>query len=193
MNSPVNTPSERLDHLFSRYLDGECSAAEAQLLEALIDEHPEVREAFEDFRSLDAAVGDALRSVMGRPAVDRTAAGNQKLHPADVRHLLRHRVGRLVALAAAACLPLAAWLYPPHRQPGPGGHTPVQAGTSWFSAATPAADTIEKVPRSYERPEVGVRDVEREYLVIPGDEPGTYMVIEVNRVRTKAVRVHQDF
>ena len=50
-----------------------------------------------------------------------------------------------------------------------------------------------ELPRSYERPEVGVRNIQREWLVVPGDRPGTYMVIEVDHVRTKAVGVHQDF
>ncbi|MEW6252215.1 MAG: hypothetical protein AB1716_16375 [Planctomycetota bacterium] len=189
----MNPPSERLEHFFSRCLDGECTPAEARLLEGLLRDRPDVRTAFEEYRRLDAAVGDALRAALGRPVVERSAAAAR---PPLQTPAVRVRLSRLVAIAAAACLALVPWLTARRPAAGPAGssgQTPQVAGASWFAPRGSQSDEIAPLPRAYERPEVGVRGVQRDWLVVPGDQPGTYMVIQVDHVRTHAVRIHQDF
>ncbi len=187
----MNPPNERLEHLFSRYLDGECDPAEARLLESLLDEHADVRAAFDEYRRFDAAIGDAMRLALGRaPATDTLARAARGA--ATPKLWLYY--GRYAAVAAAAVVALATWLRPPHAQTAGGRENgKLQQAASWFAAPQPAVDSVEQLPRAFERPEVGLRGVQRDFLVVPGDRPGTYMVVEVDHVRTHAVRLHQDF
>jgi hypothetical protein len=181
----TTTTNERLEHLFSRVLDDEATPAERALCEALCREHPQVGAAFEDYRRLDEAVGDALRATLRQP--------QPRTYPLPVRWWTR--AGKVTAVAAAACLAAFAWLHP--RPPGSGpASTPLRqaaAPISWFAPATPQKDTIEPVPTAYERPTVRVRGVERQWIIVPGDAPGVYRIIQVDRVRTHAIPVQRDF
>ena len=209
----MNPTSERLERLFSREIDGECTPDEARLLAALLDEHPDVQAAFDDYRRLDAAVGAAMRAALGRP-VDSAGAvaarGSDRPAAAAADSALRARfgmrfaprpgviakIGRTAAVAAAACIGLLIWLHP--SRPAAESNGPRQAGSaaapafSWFAPPAEPADTVEPAPRDFERPEVQVRGVQRDWLIVPGDKPGTYMVIEVDHVRTRAIGMHQD-
>ena len=182
----TTTTNERLEHLFSRVLDNEATPAERALCESLCREHPHVAAAFEDYRQLDQAVGSALRASWQQP---------QQAYPLYPRRWTR--AGKVMAIAAAAaCLALFAWLHP--RPPGTGSVSKplVQASalpTSWFSPAPVQADTGEPVPLTYERPAVHVRGVQRQWIIVPGDQPGVYRIIQVDRVRTHAIPVHRDF
>lgn len=172
--------TDKLEHLLSRHLDGECTPQEEQLLRSLVRREPEVRARLKDYERLDREVGDALRAALGRTP---RAAG-----------IRWTRIGRNVVVAAAACLAAAAWLQPrlAPRRPGAGGTQQASAG-SWFAPAASEGDTVEPTPPGYERPEVRLRGTQRDWIVIPGDEPGTYLVIEVDHVRTHVIGVHRDF
>lgn len=175
---------DRLERLFSRYLDGECTSEEHDSLEALIDNDQQVRSLFGEYRRLDGAVGDALREDLG-PSQPVTGYG-----PAPQWG----RLGRGLTVAAAACLAALAWLQPTH--PGrdaPASESGPARAASWFAPLRPPGDTIEPVPSAYERPELRLRGTQRDWIVIPGDEPGTYLVIEVDHVRTHVIAVHRDF
>jgi hypothetical protein len=52
---------------------------------------------------------------------------------------------------------------------------------------------VEPLPPGYERPELRLRGTQRDWIVIPGDQPGTYLVIQVDHVRTHVIGVHRDF
>jgi hypothetical protein len=88
-----------------------------------------------------------------------------------------------------------AWLHPTQRTTNPEPTRLAQAASigSWFAPATPQGDAVEALPSAYERPELRVRGTEREWIVIPGQEPGSYLVIEVDHVRTHVIGVHRDF
>lgn len=173
---------DRLEHLFSRYIDGECTADEQQLLRSLIRRVPEVRSRFEDYQQLDQRVGDAVRDVLGRP------------NRAATLRAYWTRVGRSIAVAVAAGLAALAWLQPPPPAAPSAGDAPRQAGVgSWFAPAVPPGDMIEPLPTAYERPELRVRGTQRDWIVLPADEPNTYLVIEVNHVRTHVIGVQRDF
>lgn len=174
--------SVRLEHLFSRYIDGECTPEERELLESLTRKDPEVRRMFEDYRRLDQEIGGALRVAMGRP---------RRVIP---RRDLWIRIGKGLAVAAAASLAVLLWQNPsrPASSPAERNAKP-QRAASWFAPAAPQSDAVEPLPSAYERPELRVRGTQRDWIVIPGNQPGTYFVIEVNRVRTHVIGVHQDF
>ncbi len=180
----MNRVPENIERLFSRYLDGECTAAERTRLHGLLRSDPAVRAAFEDYRDLDRALGVALRTALGRQA------------PVLRLPIRRFRLATGLTLAAAAVLALFVWLNPwwsrPFTPKPPSG--PVQAAATWF-AAQPGVegDAIQPASRGYVRPELRLRDTRRQWIVVPGREPGRYLIIEVDRVRTHAIGVHQDF
>lgn len=176
---------DRLEHLFSRYLDGECTPEQRELLEALLRDHAQVRELFDDYRQLDQRVGDALRLALGRP---RRVVPFQRM---------RLRLGRALIVAVAAGVAALVWLRPVLPDGADSNaRVPQQAATfrPWFTAdAPPQGDIVEPVPPTCERPELRVRGMQRSLVVIPGERPDTYIVIAVDRVRTHAIGVHQDF
>jgi hypothetical protein len=180
----MSRESDRLEHLFSRRLDGECTPAERALLEKLARDNPHVREEFEAYRELEQLLGSALRTEMGRP------------QPASRTRTAWRQVGRTAALAVAACIAAIAWLQPGMRPAAaPRGRQPAHAQSigPWFAPARPAVDVVEPVPSAYERPELRVRGTQRDWIVIPGDQPGSYYVIEVDRERTHVIPVRRDF
>jgi len=177
----MNFGSDKLERLLSRHLDGECTPAEEQLLRALLRREREAQTLLNEYRSLDQQVGDALRQALGRPARPRAVRASWA------------RVGRSVAVAVAACLAALAWLQPRLSPTHPDPHRPQQASAaSWF-APMAEGDTVEPLPPGYERPELRVQGTQRDWIVIPGDEPGTYLVIQVDHVRTHVIGVHRDF
>jgi len=177
----MNLGSDNLERLFSRHLDGECTPAEEQLLRALLRREREAQTLLDEYRSLDRQVGDAVRQALGRPARPRTVRASWA------------RVGRSLAVAAAACLAALAWLQPRLSPTHPDPQRPQQASAaSWF-APVAEGDTVEPLPPGYERPELRVQGTQRDWIVIPGDEPGTYWVIQVDHVRTHVIGVHRDF
>lgn len=179
----MNRDSDKLEHLISRCLDDECTADERQLLDSLVRGDAEVRALFEDTRRLDRCIGDTLRQTLRRPP---TAA--------PVR-TARIRLSKTLTLAAAACLAAIFWFQPKPAPNASGSKSPQQANLagSWFAPPTAQGDAVEPVPSAYERPEVRVRGTQRDWIIIPGDEPGTYMVLEVDHVRTHVIGVHRDF
>ncbi len=173
---------DRLERLLSRHLDGECTPEEQQLLRSLARRDREVHAWLEEQRRLDRAVGDALRRALNRPA-----------RPA-VLQAPWPRIAKSLAVAVAACLAALAWLQPRLPAAPPRPDRPQQASmASWFAPAAPPSDTVEPLPSGYERPELRLRGTQRDWIVIPGDEPGAYFVIEVNHVRTHVIGVHRDF
>jgi hypothetical protein len=178
----MNRGEDKLEHLITRCLDDECTADERQLLDSLTRGDAEVRALFEDTQRVDGCVGDTLRQTLGRsPDVIPIRAS-------------RIRFSRTMTVAAAACLAALFWFQPKPAAQGP-GRQPQQAalGNSWFAAPTPQGDAVEPLPSAYERPELRVRGTQRDWIIVPGNEPGTYLVIEVDHVRTHVIAVHRDF
>jgi hypothetical protein len=178
----MTTEYDDFERVISRHLDGETTPDEEQYLALQARADPLARRRLEEYRALDRQVGDALRRAIGYPA-----------RPALLRPPWR-RVGRSVAVAAAACVAALLWLQPRTAPRRSGTDQTQQASAaSWFAPAAPAVDTVEPTPLGFERPELGVRGTQRDWIVIPGDQPGSYFVIEVNHVRTHVISVHRDF
>jgi anti-sigma factor RsiW len=179
----MNTPAPELERLISRYLDDEATRAERRQLEAWMRRDPEVEALVDEYAGLDREIGLVMRTALGRPA--RTT-------------LLRSRcawVTQAAAFAAAAGLALAVWMTP--GQPGAPrtGAVPARAGAgaSWFAPVSLPRDSIREVPPAFERPQVRLRDTNRDWIIIPADEPGQFLLIEVDRVRLRAIHIEQDF
>lgn len=179
---------ENLERLFSRELDGESTAEDRALLEDLLRNDPRVQQLFDEYCALDRAIGSALQTAVGQPPPAL------RLRPGW------RKVGRGLLVAAAASLAAIVW-YRPAAPLAQGPNDPTQAGPAvatpsrWVmpTAHTPRTDVGQPVPRVYERPELKVRGTQREWILVPGDEPGTFLVIEVDRIRTHVIPVHKDF
>ncbi|MBK9118755.1 MAG: hypothetical protein IPM18_04020 [Phycisphaerales bacterium] len=177
------TPEQdRLEHLFSRFLDDECTSEERALVRRLIRTDATARALFDEMHALDLAVGTALRTA---------------LRPALRLHNDRWRPWRQIGMAAAACLAFVL-LLPPATEPlatTPGVRPGTAAATaSWFvNGNDPVRDWIAPTDPSYERPEVRVRGLRSDWVVIPGEAPDQYFLIEVEHVGLHKLRVHADF
>jgi hypothetical protein len=173
-------PSDNLERLVSRYLDGECSPEERRQLKAMLRKDSAAEDFFEQTAALDREVGRAMRQSLGRTLVIRR------------RTPLWVRASRIAVLSAAACL---AWLVlrTPDTPPisGQNGLTQPRRA-SWFAPQPVAADTLAAQPEP-ERPQVRMDKMDRHWIVVPGDTPGEFLVVEVKRVKTRTVPVQEDF
>jgi hypothetical protein len=179
----MNSGSPDLERLISRCLDHEATRLEQRRLRTLERSDPRAAALVDDYVTLDRELGRVLRVAMGRAPL------------LPLRRTVWPRFGQLAALAAAACLAVMVWISPPQRSPRPDGRGPARASASWFapSAAVPHLGDEAELQPVDSRPRVRLRDTNRDWILIPGERPGEYMVIEVERVRTRAIAIHDDF
>lgn len=172
-------PSDNLERLVSRYLDGECTPEERKQLKAMLRRDSTAEDFFEETAALDREFGRAMRQSLGRTLIIRR------------RLPLWARVSRVAGFSAAACL---AWLV--LRTPQPDTLAPTDPArpqrASWFAPQPVAADSLAQQPQS-ERPQVRMDKMDRHWIVVPGDTPGEFLVVEVKRVKTRTVPVQEDF
>lgn len=173
--------SEQLEILISRELDGENSDDEAGRLRAVLRADAAARSLFDRYRRIDRYAGEAMRSALGRTA-----------RPTSIRWR-GFRLSQFAGLAAAACLAMLVWLSPPEASRTLQGTVAPQArSSSWFADSAPAADEL--APDSaYDRPAVRVKNTQRDYIMIPAGRPGEYLLISMDRVRTRLARIQRDF
>lgn len=175
----MSDPSHDLEHLISRCLDDECTRHERRELNTRLRRDPEAAALFEEHAAIDREVKHTLRAALR--------------HTPDRRRPLPlwERTARAVVVAAAACLAVMFWLAPPRE---PGASAPDQAGAqSWFASPPSAGDTFVESPERFDQPVNWVGKPEAKWIIVPSDQPGEYLVIEVNRVLTRHVHVQQDF
>ena len=171
-------PSDNLERLVSRYLDGECTPEERKQLKAML-RRDSAEDFFEETAALDREFGRAMRQSLGRTLVVRR------------RTPLWVRISRIAGLSAAACL---AWLVlrSPTQPSATLSDRPQPQRASWFAPQPTAADTLAEQPVS-ERPQVRMDKMDRHWIVVPADTPGEFLVVEVKRVKTRTVPVQEDF
>jgi len=174
----MSEPTHELERLISRHLDDEATADERRELNAHLRRDPAAAALFQEYADLDREVQGALRSALGRspfrcvPPWQRTV--------------------RVLALAAAACVAVMFWSLPGRERTAPARQGTAQAG-SWFAPLPAAGDTLVKRPARFDRPEIRFTRPRTDWVVIPSDTPGEFLVIEVSHVPTRTVRVHKDF
>ena len=171
-------PRDSLEHLISRILDEEATASERRDLNAQLRRDPAAAALFEAERALDREFKVVLHRALGHSIV------HKRPRP------IWERTARTLALAAAACLTLLFWSLPAEKT------TPenVQAAaTSWFRSPSPGSDALTTDPAALEPAVTPLQDTNADWIVIPSDKPGEFLVIEVNRVKTRMVVNQRDF
>lgn len=177
----MNPGSNELERLISRYLDDEATWAERRELRVLLDADPHAAALMDEHEALDRELGRAIRQAMGHG------------HVLPVGRSVWAQFRQFAALAAAACLAVMIWTSPPRQAAQHGEDRPSQTSLSWFAPETAPADVVPAVNVSYERPRERRRHTDRDWIIIPGERPGVFLVIEVNRVRTCAIAIQDDF
>ncbi len=170
---------ENLERLITRFLDREDSPADRQALNGRVDADPAARALLDDYIAIDNLAGRALRGAM-----------SISIHP---RKGLPHwfRIGRLASFAAAACLALLIYIAPVRPDEGGNGRQPARAGSLFAPVRWP--DLTPQQPPAISTPHVRRENVRRDWILIPTDRPGEYMVVEVDRVTTRMRAIHRDF
>ena len=174
----MSEPTHDLERLISRHLDDEATVDERRELNARMRRDPGAAALFQEYAELDREMKYALRSALGLSPVRSVPDWQRAL--------------RVFALAAAACVAVMFWSLPSRERATPGEPGPVQAG-SWFAPLPAAGDTLVKLPARFDRPEIRFTRPQTDWVVIPSETPGEFLVIQVNRVPTRTVRVHKDF
>ncbi|MBL8880170.1 MAG: hypothetical protein JNG88_13715 [Phycisphaerales bacterium] len=167
----------QIERLISRMLDDEATVSERREFDVVARSDPRAAALFEESRSLDREFGVALRAAMGRSV--------------PLRRAQRWRAAlRVIGVAAAACLALFAWKQP--ARPPSDGRQP-QAASSWFGPDDAQADRFDPRSRLYDAPIEQRRKVDSEWIVIPAENPGEFMVISVDRIKTRASAKQRGF
>lgn len=180
------SPEDRLEHLISRELDGEITPEERAALAQWFQREPATRATYESYRDLDRELGAALRGAM------------RAHQPAIFSLRRRSRFGhdywsRAALVAVAAAIAAFAWLTPNRANHGGKLHPNPNMQTARLLPTAQVVDQVMPVTPEYERPELRVRGTQRDYILIPGREPGTVIILEVDRVRTRAIGMQKDF
>ncbi len=173
----MTDPREQLERLISRCLDGEASAEERRDLQRALRRNPSADALFEEYAALDREAGHAIRAAVAAPGIGPV--------------LRRPSIWREAGLALAACVAMLVWLQPLER-PSAGGAADASRA-SWFAPPPTTTDSWTDDARSVERLGVPMADTDREWIVVPGERPGEYLVIEVNRTRTRLLQLRRDF
>jgi anti-sigma factor RsiW len=177
----MSEPTHDLERLISRHLDHEATPAERRELNARLRREPESAALYEEYSALDREVGYALRSTRDRPSC---------------RHRplpLWERTARVFVVAAAACLAVMFWFNADRTRAPAGRPLDVRQAGSWFAPLPSVGDTLVERPERFNRPEIQVRKPRTNWIVIPSETPGEFLVVEVNRVLTRTVHIQHDF
>jgi hypothetical protein len=180
----MKEPNDNLERLVSRYLDQECTDEERRELQAMLRRDADAASFFDEYADLERETNFALKRALGRAPVRRRVA------PSWIR------MRRTAALGLAAAVAAFVW-YSPSLRPDlhgtSGKHGPKTRSASWFAPPPAAGDVLVDESARYERPEVRLDKDERNWIVVPGENPGEYMVVEVKRVRTRTIPLQSDF
>lgn len=173
----MTDPHEQLERLISRCLDGEASVEERRSLQRELRRSPSADALFEEYAALDREAAHAIRAAVAGPGM--------------VPVLRKPSVWREVGLALAACVAMLVWIQPPQRASTNSSGDASRA--SWFAPPPTTTDSWTDDTRAVERLGVPMADTNREWIVVPGERPGEFLVIEVNRTRTQLLQLRRDF
>ncbi len=178
----MNERQDQLERLISRFLDDEARADERRALRETLRQDAHAHALFEEHSALDREIGTAMRRAMRRGV------------RGSARRAWWLSVARNLALATAACIGAAVWMRPAAPQtPAERQRAGRTEAASWFAPPVEAGDQLRDSTARYERPAVGVVAPSENWIVVPGERPGEFLVVEVQRVRTRTLPIQQDF
>ncbi|MFO0837266.1 MAG: hypothetical protein U1D55_01975 [Phycisphaerae bacterium] len=172
------TPSERLEHLISRYIDGESTYRERRELRSRMNSDPQAASLFDEISSLDREMAWAMRRALHRRG---------RFVPVWIR------AGSGLGLAAAACLAAFAWLWSPaHKPQTPGREGDSRQAASWFAPPPAAGDSFEP---QFVDPSSGRRSGETSgrWIVVPSDRRGEFLIVEIKHARPRPPRASGEY
>jgi hypothetical protein len=180
----MNQPPSNLERLITRYIDEECSPEERKQLQEMLREDSAAAEFYDDTVGIEREFNVALRSAMGRPPVRR------------LRPPVWPRISRLIGFGLAAAAAILVWISPGHR--GPSGQSNWRSGdkpaeASWFAPPPAVGDVLDEDYGRFGRPQVKLEKPERNWIVVPGEKRGEFMVIEIKSSRTRTIPLQEDF
>ncbi len=173
----MSEPTE-LERLITRALDRQASPADHRALHQQARRDPSVARLLVEYTHMDRALRSAMRSAVPRRSAPRVIP-------------LWHWLTQMVTVAAAAGLALLLWVRPPGAANLPGR----DARASMFAdLPVPAQDQFDPdTARRYERPGVRLDDADGNWIVIPGQRPNEYLIVEVKRIKSRTVYIQKDF
>ncbi|HOO16175.1 MAG TPA: hypothetical protein PK920_05855 [Phycisphaerae bacterium] len=183
----MNDGSPELERLISRYLDGEATPAERRDLESRANADAAIQSLLAETAAIDREVGRAMRMAMRRTL------------PLPARRVKKvHWIQAVGFAAAAACIGLVFFLSSPRPSNGPKHSVqrpqpsaPMRA--SWFAPPERPVDVVDQVDPADVRPQVRWRDTDRHWIVVPARQNGQFLLIQMDRLRTRAIRIQDDF
>jgi anti-sigma factor RsiW len=178
----MSDPSYELERLISRHLDDECTPQQRHDLNARLRHDPHAVALFEEHAALDREIKRALRRVLDHSP--------RRHHPSP----LWKRAARAVVVAAAACIAAMIWFSPHQNASSPARQAATQ-GSSWFASppTTGAGDTLVEQSDPFGRPRMRTGRPNTDWIVIPSDTPGEFLVIQIDRPAKKTASQQADF
>jgi hypothetical protein len=101
------------------------------------------------------------------------------------------RAGRLASLAVAACLAMLIYVAPMRPVADANDRQAARAGSIFAPIQWP--DLTPRPASAIPMPHVRRQNLRRDWILIPAERPGEFMVVEVNRVTTRMRAIHSDF
>lgn len=180
----MKEPNPNLERLVSRYLDQECSDEERRELQALVRRDADAASFLDEYVDLDREINYSLRRATGRAPVRRHVVTGWA------------RLRRTLALGVAAAIAVFLWYSPALRQdvsqsPAASGRQATSA--SWFAPPPKVGDVLVDDAVRFERPQVRLEKDDSNWIVVPGERPGEFLVIEVKHVRSRTIPLQDDF
>jgi hypothetical protein len=179
----MRSATEQLEHVISRYLDREITPPEQDALNALLRRDAGATRLFEELTTLDRRTGQVMREALGR--------GAYVLRPQPRRWA---PLLRAAAMGLAASIAAAFWVTPRsgfRSERDSAGAAGMQwAGSSWFAPPPRVGDSLRAAAPAAEPRDVETR---RNWIMVPAQRPGEYLILEVTQTRTRPSRGARDF
>jgi anti-sigma factor RsiW len=188
---------DRLERLISRSLDHELSAEESAELERWLERDPAAERLYEQMAWVDAQVVEALHGDLAHDDLDRDELVHSGLMIAPSQQVPWWRAAGVAVAAGIASL---FWMGQPQAVTPDAANSTHNSQASmglfpndsiWAAPAIDSAAPVDKEMFGLEH--TGLHDVDRKWVIMPSEEPGEYLLIEIRRVRTEAYPLHADF
>ncbi|MFN0135035.1 MAG: hypothetical protein ACKVS9_02845 [Phycisphaerae bacterium] len=173
---------ENVERLVSRFLDDEVSDEERRQLEEFLKRNRGAEPAVDEYFEIERETRTALRKTFGASVASRRRA------------IRWNWASRIVTGSIAACIVMLSVSRPqPAASVEPGVAAPQSA--SWFSPLPPMTmgDMLVEPDDAGDRAHIHIDKSDRNWIIVPGDAPGEFLVVEVKQTKRRTIAVHQDY